>query len=73
MPIVRCSVQVEGSETEDVLPDCSIGLGTCAPAASARLETAERFDALWDQEETHLPLSGEVIAAIDKHRKRLAV
>lgn len=36
-------------------------------------ETVERFDALWDQEKTHLPFSGEVIAAIDKHRKRLAV
>ena len=36
-------------------------------------ETVERFDALWDQEKTHLSFSGEVIAAIDKHRKRLAV
>lgn len=36
-------------------------------------ETVERFDTLWEQETTHLPFSGEVIAAIDKHRKRLAV
>ena len=36
-------------------------------------ETVERFDALWDQEKAHLPFSGEVIAAIDRHRKRLAV
>ena len=36
-------------------------------------ETIERFDVLWDQEKTHLPFSGEVIAAIDGHRKRLAV
>ena len=36
-------------------------------------ETVERFDALWDQEKTHLPFSGEVIAAIDRHRKRLTV
>ena len=40
---------------------------------STAKETVERFDALWDQEKTHLPFSGEVIAAIDKHRKRLAV
>jgi serine/threonine-protein kinase HipA len=36
-------------------------------------ETVERFDALWGQEKTHLPFSSEVIAAIDKHRMRLAV
>ena len=36
-------------------------------------ETVERFDALWDKEKTHLPFSGEVIAAIDNHIKRLAV
>ena len=36
-------------------------------------ETVERFDALWQQEKTHLPFSGEVVAAIDKHRKRLPV
>jgi len=36
-------------------------------------ETVEQFDALWDQEKAHLPFSGEVAAAIDKHRKRLAV
>lgn len=36
-------------------------------------ETVERFDVLWEQEKVHLPFSGEVIAAIDKHRKRLAV
>jgi len=35
-------------------------------------EAAERFDALWDQEKTYLPFSGEVIAAVDRHRKRLA-
>jgi serine/threonine-protein kinase HipA len=40
---------------------------------STAKETVERFDALWDQEKTHLPFSGDVIAAIDKHRKRLAV
>lgn len=36
-------------------------------------ETVEQFDALWDQEKAHLPFPGEVAAAIDKHRKRLAV
>jgi serine/threonine-protein kinase HipA len=36
-------------------------------------DTVERFDALWEQEKTHLPFSGEVVAAIDQHRKRLAV
>lgn len=40
---------------------------------STAKETVERFDALWDQEKTHLPFSGEVIAAIDRHRKRLAI
>lgn len=40
---------------------------------STAKETVERFDALWDQEKAHLPFSGEVIAAIDRHRKRLAV
>lgn len=40
---------------------------------STAKETVERFDGLWNQEKTHLPFSGEVIAAIDKHRKRLAV
>lgn len=40
---------------------------------STAKETVEQFDALWDQEKAHLPFSGEVVAAIDKHRKRLAV
>ncbi len=40
---------------------------------STAKETVERFDTLWEQEKTHLPFSGEVIAAIDKHRMRLAV
>lgn len=40
---------------------------------STAKETVEQFDALWDQEKAHLPFSGEVMAAIDKHRKRLAV
>ncbi|SEK05582.1 HipA-like C-terminal domain-containing protein [Sphingobium sp. AP50] len=40
---------------------------------STAKETVERFDGLWEQEKTHLPFSGEVIAAIEKHRKRLAV
>lgn len=40
---------------------------------AAAKETVERFDALWDQEKTHLPFSGEVVAAIDRHRKRLSV
>lgn len=36
-------------------------------------ETAERFDDLWAQEKAHLPFSAEVVAAIDRHRKRLAI
>lgn len=40
---------------------------------STAKETVAQFDALWDQEKAHLPFSGEVAAAIDKHRKRLAV
>lgn len=40
---------------------------------STARETVEQFDAVWDQEKTHLPFSGEVVTAIDKHRKRLAV
>lgn len=40
---------------------------------STARETVERFDALWDQEKAHLPFSEEVVAAIDKHRKRLAL
>ncbi|WP_347093686.1 type II toxin-antitoxin system HipA family toxin [Sphingomonas parapaucimobilis] len=40
---------------------------------STAKETVERFDGLWEQEKTHLPFSSEVIAAIKKHRKRLAV
>lgn len=40
---------------------------------STARETVEQFDALWDQEKAHLPFSGEVVAAIDKHRKRLAL
>lgn len=56
-------------------------LGTIADKArlplhlvvSTAKETVEQFDTLWDQEKTHLSFSGEVVAAIDKHRKRLAV
>ncbi len=40
---------------------------------STAKETVDQFDALWDQEKAHLPFSGDVVAAIDKHRKRLAV
>lgn len=40
---------------------------------STAKDTVEQFDALWDQEKAHLPFSGEVVAAIDKHRKRLAI
>jgi serine/threonine-protein kinase HipA len=40
---------------------------------STAKETIEEFDAVWDQEKAHLPFAGEVVAAIDKHRKRLAV
>jgi serine/threonine-protein kinase HipA len=40
---------------------------------STTKETVEQFDALWDQEKAHLPFSEEAVAAIDKHRKRLAV
>lgn len=36
-------------------------------------ETVEHFDDLWDREKNHLPFSAEVIAAIERHRKRLAV
>jgi serine/threonine-protein kinase HipA len=36
-------------------------------------ETIEQFDTLWEQEKSHLPFAGEVVAAIEKHRKRLAV
>jgi serine/threonine-protein kinase HipA len=36
-------------------------------------KTVERFDALWAQEKGHLPFSGEVITAVEKHRKQLAV
>lgn len=40
---------------------------------STARETVEQFDALWSQEKAHLPFSSEVITAIEKHRKRLAV
>lgn len=40
---------------------------------STARETVEQFDAVWEQEKAHLPFSGEVVAAIDKHRKHLAV
>jgi serine/threonine-protein kinase HipA len=40
---------------------------------STAKETVERFDALCEEEKTHLPFSGEIIAAICKHRKRLTV
>jgi serine/threonine-protein kinase HipA len=40
---------------------------------AAAKDTVERFDAFWEQEKTHLPFSREVVAAIDRHRKRLAV
>lgn len=36
-------------------------------------ETVQKFDELWDLEKTHLPFSGEVIAAVEKHRKALAI
>ena len=40
---------------------------------STAKETVAQFDTLWDQEKAHLPFSGEVVAAIDRHRKHLAV
>lgn len=40
---------------------------------STARETVEQFDAVWAQEKGHLPFSGEVVTAIDKHRTRLAV
>lgn len=36
-------------------------------------ETVERFDAAWAREKRHLTFSGEVMAAIDRHRAKLAV
>ena len=36
-------------------------------------ETVQQFDDLWDREKAHLPFSAEVLAAIDEHRKRLAI
>ena len=38
-----------------------------------RIGTVEQFDAVWDLEKAHLPFSGEVVAAINKHRKQLAL
>lgn len=40
---------------------------------STAKDTVEQFDAVWEQEKTQLPFSGEVVAAIDRHRMRLAV
>lgn len=40
---------------------------------STAKETVERFDGLWEQEKKHLPFSGEVVAAIEKHRKSLTI
>jgi serine/threonine-protein kinase HipA len=40
---------------------------------STAKDTVEQFDAAWDQEKAHLLFSGEVVTAIDKHRKHLAV
>ncbi len=40
---------------------------------STAKKTVEHFDDLWDREKINLPFSAEVIAAIDKHRKRLAI
>jgi serine/threonine-protein kinase HipA len=40
---------------------------------STARETVEQFDAVWDKEKAHVPFSGEVVAAIDKHRKRIGV
>jgi serine/threonine-protein kinase HipA len=56
-------------------------LGTIADKArlpshlvvSTAKDTVEQFDAVWDQEKAHLSYSREVVAAIDRHRKRLAV
>lgn len=36
-------------------------------------ETVQKFDEIWDQEKTHLPFPSEVIAAIEEHRKALAI
>lgn len=40
--------------------------------ATAR-ETVEQFDDVWAREKSNLPFSGETIAAIEKHRKGLAI
>jgi serine/threonine-protein kinase HipA len=40
---------------------------------STAKETVEQFDAIWEQEKAHLPFAGEVVTAIDRHRKQLAV
>lgn len=43
------------------------------PVLQAARETIERFDTIWDQEKTNLPLPAKLIAAIEKHRGGLAV
>lgn len=40
---------------------------------STARDTVARFDQLWNQERSHLPFPSEVVAAIDKHRKKLLV
>jgi serine/threonine-protein kinase HipA len=40
---------------------------------NAATETVERFDDLWSDAKAELPFSGEVAAAIERHRKTLAI
>lgn len=40
---------------------------------STARETVAHFDQLWDQESRHLSFPGEVVSAIERHRKKLVV
>lgn len=43
------------------------------PILEAARETIERFDQIWAKESSRLSLSAELIAAVERHRKNLAI
>lgn len=43
------------------------------PVLKAARETVERFDAVWEREKAHLPLTQRLVDAIEAHRAELAI
>ena len=43
------------------------------PVLNTARETVERFHAHWQAEKTHLPLSADVVKAVDAHAAKMSI